>query len=254
MQKCFKIYCLKSSEDKELIRYIGLTIKKLQTRLNEHLSESKNLKTHKDKWIQSVLKSNNKVIIELIDDESISFDELKEKEISYIKLLKSFGCKLVNGTKGGDGSIGFKHTEKTKILNGIRKSKKVFMFDYKTKNFIKEFTSITEMCNTMKFSRGLVSNVLLLRASNHKGYVFSYTKELQFGYKPKEHTVWNKGISTINKQKFKTSKVSITENDKTIYFDTVKDAAIYLNVFHSQIVKAIRKMNGVYKNYFIQYA
>lgn len=48
-------------------------------------------------------------------------------EIGIIKCLKRMGIKLSNMTDGGDGVSGYKHTEQTKLANGLMtKGRKVF--------------------------------------------------------------------------------------------------------------------------------
>jgi hypothetical protein len=43
-----------------------------------------------------------------------------ELEIGIIKCLKRMGIRLSNMTDGGDGVSGYKHTEQTKLANGLR--------------------------------------------------------------------------------------------------------------------------------------
>lgn len=118
MEDNYKIYSLRSPES-DNVRYIGYTKKSLEKRLKGHLGDSYN--SYKVNWIKG-LKANNLIpIIELIED-GISEDDVKQKEIHYIKLFKSFGAKLVNGTLGGDGVKPTKETtEKIASKNRGRK-------------------------------------------------------------------------------------------------------------------------------------
>lgn len=174
--KNFIIYSLSSSENKDIVRYIGYTSYPIHRRLVAHISTSKFLKTHKDNWIQKELKNNNKIIITEIDS-SIDVDALKIKEIDYIKLYKSFGAKLVNGTMGGDGCKGFKKNKKQLEAFSLLKSKRVYVFNYSTQEFMYEFVSIVKMITELKLSRSLVNKILVKQAKSYKGYTFNCVKE-----------------------------------------------------------------------------
>ncbi len=104
MDKC-KVYYLKNKNLDE-IKYIGITSKTLDYRLNEHLRDIKrsNVKTYKKNWLISVINSGSEVQIILLDD-NLSIENAKLKEISYIRDFKEKGFKLVNGTLGGDGVV-----------------------------------------------------------------------------------------------------------------------------------------------------
>ena len=94
------------------IRYIGKSDNPL-IRLKNHLKEAKNRnKNHKDNWINSLPETP---ILNII--EQVTYANWQEKEIYWIKYYRENGCKLVNGTDGGEGSNGakgMKHTEETK--------------------------------------------------------------------------------------------------------------------------------------------
>jgi len=95
------IYALVDPRTNE-IRYVGYTSDQVE-RLMEHQRPSA-LKgnTYKNKWIKSLLKEG--VIPQLI---VISYHEsanlLPQAEIAAIKYHREIGCKLTNGTDGGDG-------------------------------------------------------------------------------------------------------------------------------------------------------
>lgn len=94
------IYGLSSTNNPELIRYIGKA-NNPHKRLITHLSKSKSKKTYRDKWIFSELKKGNSINIKILLCKPESEIYNWEKEI--IKLYKSFGAKLVNGNEGGLG-------------------------------------------------------------------------------------------------------------------------------------------------------
>lgn len=108
----FKLYSLNCPINPDVVRYIGITKRALETRYSYHINDK--TKTHKSNWIKSIKVLGLFPIMNLIDD---GFDEetAKRKEIEYIKLFKSFGANLTNTTNGGDGFSGYKFTENDKI-------------------------------------------------------------------------------------------------------------------------------------------
>jgi group I intron endonuclease len=110
--------------DETKIRYIGKT-KSINKRYSEHINQSKNKKTYKEKWINNTLLNGGKIIIEILD---VCDDEVaNDSEMYWISQFKMWGFKLVNLTNGGDGGSlkGRKRTpmsDETKLK--LSKSKK----------------------------------------------------------------------------------------------------------------------------------
>lgn len=98
MNKTTFIYALKEVGTDEY-RYVGKSNKPIK-RLYFHLIESKKSKTHKERWIQSVLKRNSN--IEYVILEEVSIDLWSEREIYWIARFKNDGYRLSNATDGGD--------------------------------------------------------------------------------------------------------------------------------------------------------
>lgn len=97
-----KVYVLKDPTNYQ-IRYVGITTKSLQERLNGHLSDIKNrpdLNYHKISWLR---KLNRKGLIPIIEEiaEFNTIEEAKEYEIEYIAKYKD-EYDLTNATIGGD--------------------------------------------------------------------------------------------------------------------------------------------------------
>lgn len=85
-----------------IIRYIGKT-ENLLKRIKKHYKSSElKIKTHKNIWINSLLKKEQRPNV-LILEECKSVEELNHAEIKWISYYKSIGLDLVNGTEGGDG-------------------------------------------------------------------------------------------------------------------------------------------------------
>lgn len=102
----YKIYILRTLYD-ETPKYVGITSGKLNTRLNNHLHDIKRESCknyHKKNWLSKYKES---VIIEQIDSTN-SIEDMKEKEIFYIKKYRDVVIKLLNATDGGDGTYGYK--------------------------------------------------------------------------------------------------------------------------------------------------
>lgn len=95
------------------IRYIGKTSSSLAKRLCSHLCEARRgiLKTYEMNWLRSILSVGHLPIISLIGE--VEGDGIRE-EIAWIDYGKSEGWRLTNKTKGGEGCLGYKHSEEMK--------------------------------------------------------------------------------------------------------------------------------------------
>lgn len=139
------------------VRYIGKTVN-IKDRFSKHKSTAKYCRTHKENWINSLQKIGlqPKIKILICTCEFL----LNNLEIELIKHYSQF-CKLVNATKGGDGTRK-PQTEKVKERmrtnnpmhnkelalfvnrkNSIKRRKPVLQFD-KTGNLIKEYASVAQ--------------------------------------------------------------------------------------------------------------
>lgn len=96
------IYSLRDPET-GVTRYIGKTIAKLPTRLDQHLSKARRgCRTHRGRWINSILKNGGVPRIDLI--EMVDGDGCAE-EIKWISFMREHGFDLVNGTLGGESGM-----------------------------------------------------------------------------------------------------------------------------------------------------
>lgn len=122
-KKTVSVYGLASSND-DVIRYIGQTSVKLETRRKWHISWTVNErdKSRRTAWIKSVLRDGHDLKIITVEQDA----ELHEAEIRWIAHYRSLGVELVNLTNGGDGGIGVPKTEahKAKISAAHKGSKK----------------------------------------------------------------------------------------------------------------------------------
>ena len=107
------IYTLSHPITKKVV-YVGKTINTLETRLYGHIGDSKRHSRKICKWISKLTSEGLIPLIEELD--SSSEEDLARLEIFYIELFKTWGFDLKNHTDGGEGLIGFNHSEKSKLL------------------------------------------------------------------------------------------------------------------------------------------
>lgn len=111
MSKKVYIYGLYDPETKEL-RYVGKA-NNLSSRLWCHIRDAKGgQRTHKATWIRKLLSQELKPIISVIWE--TTEQGWQEDEKFCIAQALSEGANLTNHTKGGDGILGYNHSEETK--------------------------------------------------------------------------------------------------------------------------------------------
>lgn len=87
-------------EEDGVVRYVGVTAKTLRQRLQQHLNEAKifKRKSHRLHWLRSLFVPPNIALVEQVSPA----DDAAERERYWISLALAYGCKLVNGTVGGE--------------------------------------------------------------------------------------------------------------------------------------------------------
>ncbi len=111
MNKMGYIYSL-ADPDTGNVRYIGKTIYP-NRRLADHLKMKSRTITHKEKWVNSILKLGKIPVFEVLLE--VPENILNQCEIELIKHYKQF-CKLTNGTDGGDGTSKPASTKQIEIM------------------------------------------------------------------------------------------------------------------------------------------
>lgn len=108
----YSLICPKTFE----IRYIGITIGKIQYRLAKHKKEaSKQGQTHKINWLRSLQKENLLDNLQIKIIEEVNENILSLREQYWISHYRSIGLDLVNTAPGGStGSLGYKHSSEAK--------------------------------------------------------------------------------------------------------------------------------------------
>jgi hypothetical protein len=227
----YKIYILRTLDD-ETPKYVGITSGKLNTRLNNHLHDIKRESCknyHKKNWL-----SKYKQI-----DSTNSIEEMKEKEIFYIKKYRDAGIKLLNATDGGDGTYGYKHSKETieKIsgenngkfgkpnLNNKEKLGKKVEYSKDGENWTL-FNSIRDASKYTGVTHRFIKNMCDGNYTTDRKYYFRYHGDL-FNQKKSR----KKADQSIRKK-----KVEVYYNDNWLTFESAKEAAIYFNLKREKIV------------------
>lgn len=185
-----KIYELRDPRDEtKSPRYVGITTKDLKIRLNSHLNGVKYDKTrinHKVNWIKNLLKNNIIPSIHLIEEVE-GWDYACEVEKYWIKEFKEQGYKLTNSTDGGEGVLGFKHSQESIDRMAIKVSKankgripnnyeymkniqKRAVLEYENNIFIREYESCKEAGKILNIDYKLINNILRKKVKATKKY------------------------------------------------------------------------------------
>lgn len=93
------------------VRYVGWTSNPKQ-RIKNHIARSKHENHHRANWIKSLLKKE--VLPKMMIIETGKGLGYAERESFWISYYRSIGCDLTNSTNGGEGTIGYSHSENTK--------------------------------------------------------------------------------------------------------------------------------------------
>jgi hypothetical protein len=103
------------------IRYIGKAIN-LNERIKNHYKPSRLIsKTHKNNWLNVLLNENKKPFVIILESD-LNEELLNKSEIKWISNYKKIGCKLTNGTDGGDGGkMGHEAIDKMKKTKALNK-------------------------------------------------------------------------------------------------------------------------------------
>jgi hypothetical protein len=233
----YKIYILRTLDD-ETPKYVGITSGKLNTRLNNHLHDIKRESCKNYHKKNCLSKYKESVIIEQIDSAN-SIEEMKEKEIFYIKKYRDAGIKLVNATDGGDGTYGYKHSKETiekisgennhrwgkpNLYNKEELGKKV-EYSKDGENWIL-FNSITEAELELNIQFRKIKKICEGDYITFENYYFRYQG---FEFKPPRKR-------KKNDQSIRKKKVEVFLNNSWVTYDSAVDTSDDLNLDRSKVI------------------
>lgn len=194
--------------------YIGLTSKKLDIRLKQHINSSlkeKDNYTKKENWIRNRTFENIKIEIILLE-ENLSKENAIELEISYISKYKL--SNLTNLTLGGEGVFGYKYSKQQKLnwYNSIK------VDQYSLDGiYINSFQTITECSDFLNISHSSVFYCITNKNITSHGYIF------------------------------------IEKDDKEILYEklaTLKESELKLKLYdlYGNLIKVYKSANDIYKD------
>lgn len=166
----FKIYCLKCPVTLQ-IRYIGVTVNTLSTRLSQHIFDAKKGGTYKRNWIASLSK---KPVIELIEE--CNYSNWEEREKYWI----SYYDNLTNTKEGGVGIV-LNRSEESRYKSIKAKFKKIIAIS-QDKTFIKKYNSLKECSEDLNIPSPSITWVLRFPNKSSYGYHFVYAEKYYPGY------------------------------------------------------------------------
>lgn len=117
------IYVLFDSRYPIDYRYCGYSYDSKNRKEGHIIETNMGKKSHKCNWIRKVLHEGGNISCKTVD--SCKEDDIYEREKFWIKSLRECGYKLTNQTDGGEGILGYHHTEegKKRISSGNRGKK-----------------------------------------------------------------------------------------------------------------------------------
>ena len=211
MKNIYSIYKLIDPTTNK-VRYVGVTTNSLKNRLYQHKYNSKKLKTHSAKWINSLLKKDICPIIELI--ETCNENNWEDREKYWI----SYYDNLTNHHVGGKGVILSRRQES---IDSSSNSKKISIIQLdKEGNFIKEWDSFKEASLFYQLSSNAISNSI---KENRYCLGFKWIKKSNYSR--------DKNYKHITKNHYRLKKVYVY-NNQGIYikmFNSLKETVIYFN-------------------------
>lgn len=170
------------------IRYVGKA-DDMKARFHGHFYDKMN--NRKGNWIKHLRSQGLSPKIEVLD--IVPKEDWQYWECFYILLLKSWGMRLTNGTHGGDGVVGLKHTEdaknKVRIANIGKKASQA------TKEKMK--SSSSRFWLGKKMSESLRKKLSLA----HKGKKLTDDQKKNMGRKGVDHHFYGKKFTEEHKAK-----------------------------------------------------
>lgn len=240
------IYALIDPRDNQ-VRYIGKS-NDAKKRYKNHFNSSRDKNTHKRNWINSVRRDGFKPELLILDE--VPINKWQWWETFYISLYKTYGFKLVNYTRGGDGStfgnkgsfkkgdiphnkgVACKEETKQKIRENYTPNKgsykKIIQFDL-FYNIIKRYDCISDAVRESSgfFANSKIGDCCSGRRKHHRGFIWKYDDG-----------------SEIIKEKIVLLKKEVIQYDMELNeinnFNSIKDASKNTGIFEGGIIKCCK--------------
>jgi hypothetical protein len=244
------------------VKYIGRTHKPLKKRLDGHLADARRgSKSHRCKWIRKLLSKGLIPSIEAL--ENVAWDKGSEREQYWIAW---YGRKnLVNGTDGGEGTLGLSVSKETRAKQSLSHAGKP--------TWNKGISTSTEHLKDFQFKKGNipfnkgipqpaeVKNKLSKSRIGKSTGRRKTTKGLCFGVTYfREDAIWISQIRFMNKSyfigRYKTEKeAGIAYDICSLWFST-KDRKLnfpnkreeYMTLLNNKI-ENLKKLRKIINNY-----
>ncbi len=225
-----KIYGLVSPILPDTIRYVGMTKRDLNTRLNEHWWSRGKKQTATSKWIKSLELKNIKPEIKLL--ETCLEKDWEDYEKFYISYYRKECNRLLNHEPGGKTSRVF--SEYRKVNTALRK-KEVLQICIESGEILKEYSSASDVEKELNLNKQVVSAACRGLQKEAYGYHWEYKNE--------------KWVSKLKNRKRKIVYQSDNEGNIINTFKSVVDAANQTGYSQSYISVRCRneKSTGKYK-------
>lgn len=226
--------------DKNVPFYIGIGTVNPKGRSNyQRYSRAFNKVARSDVWKRIAHKVEFRVEIFY---ESTNKQEILDKEIEFIKLygrMDQNSGSLVNLTNGGTNiinSLNKKSSEKR-----LRNCKKIRVYQYSLDgDFIKKYESLSEALRPLKS----VSTCALKRSCEKNTEFLGYKWFLEFkGFKIAPYTSY---LIKIKK------KITLSKDEQTLKFNSIKEAAKFLSTSPSFIRKVLKNPRTTVRGFHAQ--
>lgn len=220
--------------------YIGIATN-YKRRMKEHFNNNYN-KEHS--YLHRAIQKHNKNNFQCeIICYCNSWDELCQKEIEYIKIFKTKKPNGYNLTDGGEGILGFNHSEKSLKKMSLTKQGKSLTEEHKEKIRL----SGTGRKNS---SETLKKMSLVKQGKKRKPFSDEWLHNLSLSKSGEKH--WNFGNKTPLKTRRKQSearkdKKAVIINNK--FFDSLASAAKSLNITYQTISNRIKNNDPKWDKY-----
>jgi group I intron endonuclease len=190
--------------------YIGKSTKSLETRKKEHFIEATTMQG--TAYFHKAIRKHGRESFEfeiLLERNDITGEELNKYEMYYISKYKSFGKNGYNLTKGGEGMIGYHHTDKTKaLMSSNRKGRKTWNKGIPCEDEVKEKIS-NSLKGNVPWNKGLKTGKPAWNSNKTLEELFGTNKATDIkkrcSEKLKGHMPWNAGKKLSLKHRKKLS-------------------------------------------------